>query len=137
MVPVMTILIGLPQVVAQGTALAAMVLPSVLSSLTYFSRGCVKTGVLPGLLGGITIGSLVGGNGQRREICLPLQGIMLISVNIHCFHPQETARCSCPTIFSAFSAGSCLSSPVRTENLPPKIIIARPIREIPSRKRPF
>mmetsp|Transcript_32196 Transcript_32196/g.125913 ORF Transcript_32196/g.125913 Transcript_32196/m.125913 type:complete len:361 (-) Transcript_32196:788-1870(-) len=62
MVPVLTVFAGLTQKVAQGTALAAMVLPAIMGCLTYVSQGCVRGNVLPGLLTGVSIGAFLGGN---------------------------------------------------------------------------
>lgn len=61
MVPVLTLVIGLPQKIAQGTALAAMVLPAMMGCYTYLSKGCVKLHILPGLLTGVSVGASLGG----------------------------------------------------------------------------
>ncbi|KAA8499611.1 putative membrane transporter protein [Porphyridium purpureum] len=53
---------GFGQKVAQGTALMAMILPSMLGCVGHFRLGHVQLGLLPGLLGGVLVGAILGGN---------------------------------------------------------------------------
>lgn len=59
-VPAMTLLFGMNQKMAQGTALAAMIAPSLRGALTHFRLGHVVLRLLPWLILGSTFGSLVG-----------------------------------------------------------------------------
>jgi len=61
MVPALVLGAGLPQQLAQGTALAAMVLPSYTGAYTHWRLGHVDRKIAPGLLAGIVIGAFIGG----------------------------------------------------------------------------
>ena len=61
MVPALVLGAGLPQQLAQGTALAAMVLPSLIGAYTHWRLGHVDRKIAPGLLAGIVIGAFLGG----------------------------------------------------------------------------
>jgi uncharacterized protein len=62
MVPALVLLTALPQKLAQGTALLAMVLPSTLGALTHVWLGNTVPVLLPGLAIGAFIGSRSGSN---------------------------------------------------------------------------
>ncbi len=62
LVPVLALLVGLDQHIAQGTSLAAMVPAGITGSLIHHRAGRVRHGLLPGLLAGIVLGSLLGGH---------------------------------------------------------------------------
>jgi len=68
MVPALVLGGGLDQHLAQGTSLAAMVLPSLVGAYTHYRLGQVRTEVLPGLLLGVVLGAFVGG---RVAISIP------------------------------------------------------------------
>ena len=61
MVPALVLGAGLPQQLAQGTALAAMVLPSIIGAYTHWRLGHVDRKIAPPLLLGIVIGAFFGG----------------------------------------------------------------------------
>jgi len=61
MVPALVLGAGLPQQLAQGTALAAMILPSFIGAFTHWKLGHVDRQIAPGLLLGIVIGAYTGG----------------------------------------------------------------------------
>jgi uncharacterized protein len=62
MIPVMVILIGLTQHVAQGTSLLVMVPTGSIGALTHWKMGNVEAGILFGLVPGIILGTYTGGN---------------------------------------------------------------------------
>ena len=62
MVPALALGAGFPQQLAQGTSLAAMILPSLVGALTHYRLGHVRGDVAPWLLAGITGGAYVGGS---------------------------------------------------------------------------
>ena len=72
MVPALVLGAGLPQQLAQGTALAAMVLPSFIGAYTHWRLGHVDKKIAPGLLLGIVIGAFLGG---RFALSIP-EGIL-------------------------------------------------------------
>jgi len=61
MVPALVLGAGLPQQLAQGTALAAMVLPSMIGAYTHWRLGHIDRRIAPGLLAGIVVGAFLGG----------------------------------------------------------------------------
>lgn len=61
MVPAMVLLAGMGQHVAQGTSLLAMVPAGISGTRTHWKFGNVGTGLIPGLLFGVVIGSFLGG----------------------------------------------------------------------------
>eukprot|EP00177_Eucheuma_denticulatum_P002225 GFKZ01003981.1.p1 GENE.GFKZ01003981.1~~GFKZ01003981.1.p1 ORF type:complete len:328 (+),score=28.57 GFKZ01003981.1:284-1267(+) len=82
-VPVLVLLLGFEQHVAQGTALMAMVIPAVRGSLTHWRLGQVKTTWLPTLVAGALCGGYLGasvaiGVSQEalRVVCAVLFGGM-------------------------------------------------------------
>ena len=62
MIPVMVILIGFSQHVAQGTSLLVMVPTGAIGSFTHWKMGNVEKGILWGLIPGIICGTYLGGN---------------------------------------------------------------------------
>lgn len=60
MVPALVLLAAQSQKLAQGTALCAMIIPSLLGSLTHFRLGNVVLPILPGLALGAILGGLAG-----------------------------------------------------------------------------
>jgi hypothetical protein len=62
MIPVMVILIGFTQHVAQGTSLLVMVPAGAIGSFTHWKMGNVEKGILWGLIPGIICGTYFGGN---------------------------------------------------------------------------
>jgi len=61
MVPALVLGAGLPQQTAQGTALLAMVLPSLTGAYTHWRLGHVDRAIAPSLLAGIVLGAFLGG----------------------------------------------------------------------------
>ncbi len=61
MVPALVLGDGLDQHLAQGTSLAAMVLPSLIGAYTHWTLGHVRRKVVPGLLAGVLLGAYLGG----------------------------------------------------------------------------
>ena len=62
MVPVMVLLIGFTQHLAQGTSLLVMVPAGAIGAFTHWKLGNVEAGILYGLIPGILIGTYLGGN---------------------------------------------------------------------------
>jgi hypothetical protein len=62
MVPVMVILTGLTQHVAQGTSLLVMVPTGAIGAFSHWKMGNVEKGILWGLIPGIILGTYLGGN---------------------------------------------------------------------------
>jgi uncharacterized membrane protein YfcA len=62
MIPVMVILAGLTQHVAQGTSLLVMVPAGAIGAFTHWKIGNVEKGILWGLIPGIICGTYLGGN---------------------------------------------------------------------------
>ena len=62
MVPVMVILTGFTQHVAQGTSLLVMVPTGAIGAFTHWRMGNVATEILVGLIPGIILGTYLGGN---------------------------------------------------------------------------
>jgi len=60
MVPAMVLLTGLPQYVAQGSSLLAMVPAGGVGAFTHWRAGNVNTSILPGLIPGIILGTFLG-----------------------------------------------------------------------------
>jgi len=61
MVPALVLGGGLDQHLAQGTSLAAMVVPSLVGAYTHWTLGHVRRDVVPGLLLGVAVGAFLGG----------------------------------------------------------------------------
>jgi len=61
MIPPMVILAGMPQHLAQGTSLLAMVPVSITGALTHYKLGNVQTDLAPGLVIGAVVGGYLGG----------------------------------------------------------------------------
>ena len=72
MVPGLVLGAGVPQQTAQGTALVAMVLPSVLGAYTHWRMDHIDRGVAPGLMAGIVLGAFLG---ARLALGIP-EGIL-------------------------------------------------------------
>jgi uncharacterized membrane protein YfcA len=62
MIPVMVILAGFTQHVAQGTALLVMVPTGTIGAFTHWKIGNIEKGILWGLIPGIIVGTYLGGN---------------------------------------------------------------------------
>lgn len=62
MIPVMVLLAGFGQHLAQGTSLLVMVPLGIAGALTHHQLGHVAKGFLPGLIPGILLGAILGGN---------------------------------------------------------------------------
>ncbi len=62
MVPAMVLLIGFPQVLAQGTSLLAMVPAGAVGARAHWQLGNVAGRLLPGLAAGILVGAFLGGS---------------------------------------------------------------------------
>ena len=62
MIPVMVILAGFTQHVAQGTSLLVMVPAGAIGAFTHWKMGNVEKGILWGLIPGIILGTYLGGN---------------------------------------------------------------------------
>lgn len=62
MIPVMVILAGLTQHVAQGTSLLVMVPTGGIGAFTHWKMGNIEAGILWGLIPGIILGTYLGGN---------------------------------------------------------------------------
>jgi hypothetical protein len=62
MVPVMVILTGFSQHMAQGTSLLVMVPAGAIGAFTHWKMGNVEKGILRGLIPGIILGTYLGGN---------------------------------------------------------------------------
>jgi uncharacterized membrane protein YfcA len=62
MIPVMVILAGLTQHIAQGTSLLVMVPAGAIGAFSHWKMGNVETGILWGLIPGIICGTYLGGN---------------------------------------------------------------------------
>eukprot|EP00171_Calliarthron_tuberculosum_P001258 IDg1258t1 len=74
-VPALVIFAGFTQKVAQGSALLAMLLPSVLASISHRKLGQVRMELLPGLVFGAIIGSSLG---AELAIFLPEQALRFV-----------------------------------------------------------
>jgi uncharacterized membrane protein YfcA len=61
MIPPMVILAGMPQHLAQGTSLLAMVPVSISGALTHYRLGNVQVDLVPGLVVGAVVGGYLGG----------------------------------------------------------------------------
>lgn len=61
-VPVMVLLAGLEQHVAQGTSLLAMIPSAIVGSYTHYKHGNLAQEIAPGLVVGILFGTFVGGS---------------------------------------------------------------------------
>ncbi len=62
MVPVMVLLAGFTQHMAQGTSLLVMVPAGGIGAFTHWKLGNVEAGILYGLVPGILLGTYLGGN---------------------------------------------------------------------------
>jgi len=81
MVPALVLGAGLDQHTAQGTSLAAMVLPSLMGAYTHWSLGHVRRDVVPGLLAGVILGAYLGGRialGIPEHILRALFAVILL-----------------------------------------------------------
>jgi len=62
MIPVMVILAGFTQHMAQGTSLLVMVPAGAIGAFTHWKLGNIEKGILWGLIPGIVFGTFLGGN---------------------------------------------------------------------------
>ncbi len=62
MIPMMVILTGFTQHIAQGTSLLVMIPTGVIGAFTHWKMGNVEKGILWGLIPGIIFGTYLGGN---------------------------------------------------------------------------
>lgn len=62
MIPAMVLLVGVSQVVAQGSSLLCIVPTSALGAYTHWKLGNIRQTLLPGLMSGILCGVFAGGN---------------------------------------------------------------------------
>jgi len=61
MIPAMVLLAGFAQHVAQGTSLLVMVPAGGMGAYTHWKLGNVRTGILPGIISGVLVGTWLGG----------------------------------------------------------------------------
>lgn len=61
MIPAMVLLAGFDQHVAQGTSLLVMVPAGGMGAYTHWKLGNVRTGILPGIISGVLVGTWLGG----------------------------------------------------------------------------
>lgn len=90
-VPALVLLTALPQKASQGTALLAMVLPSIIGAVTHFRLGNVVVPLLPGLVAGA-----IGGGYLGSSLALYL--------------PETTLRLVCSTLFALIGFRYCFVS---------------------------
>ena len=81
MIPPMVILAGMPQHLAQGTSLLAMVPVSMIGALTHFRLGNVELDLAPGIVIGALLGGYLGGTSANL---LPEFYLKLIFVLVLC-----------------------------------------------------
>jgi len=62
MIPAMVLLMGISQIVAQGSSLLCIVPTSAVGAYTHWRLGNIRETLLPGLLSGILCGAFAGGN---------------------------------------------------------------------------
>jgi len=62
MVPIMVLLAGLEQHLAQGSSLLAMIPSAAMGSYTHYKVGHLSRQVVPGLVAGVLVGTFAGGN---------------------------------------------------------------------------
>lgn len=78
-VPALVLLAGFPQKVAQGTALMAMVLPSVRGGYAHLKLGQVRADLLPGLV----VGALAGGFfGASAAVRMPDKALRVVCAGV-------------------------------------------------------
>ncbi len=85
MVPALVLGAGLPQHLAQGTSLAAMVLPSLIGAYTHLQHGNVRLDLVPGLLLGVALGAFLGGQvalGIPEETLRLIFAVILVGMAI-------------------------------------------------------
>ena len=61
MIPAMVLLAGFDQHIAQGTSLLVMVPAGGMGAYTHWKLGNVRTGILPGIISGVLVGTWLGG----------------------------------------------------------------------------
>src|SRR5208283_4959008 len=61
MIPAMVLLLGMGQHIAQGSSLLVMVPVGAAGAYAHYKLGNVMTRILPGLIGGILVGTFIGG----------------------------------------------------------------------------
>ncbi len=92
MVPVMVLLGGFTQQVAQGTSLLVMVPTGGIGAFTHWKMGNVAVGILLGLIPGIIFGTYLGGNLANiipNEILRMIFAAMLIFVGLRYFRTSS------------------------------------------------
>ncbi len=80
MIPAMVLLAGFGQHVAQGTALAVMVPVGLTGAFTHYRLGNVARHYLPGLICGILLGAILGGNLANRIADTPLRLTFIVVI---------------------------------------------------------
>jgi uncharacterized membrane protein YfcA len=93
MVPVMVLLAGFGQHLAQGTSLLVMVPAGAIGAFTHWKLGNVETGILYGLIPGILLGTYLGGHLAHF---IPDNGLRLIFAAIMIILGIRYAQTSSP-----------------------------------------
>jgi len=96
MIPGMVLITGMAQITAQGSSLLAMIPIGIAGALTHWQLGNVRRNILPGLFGGITIGSLTGAAVAQFVPEMLLKGafvILLSWLGIRYLRSQAPATC--------------------------------------------
>lgn len=95
MVPALVLGDGLPQQLAQGTALTAMVVPALVGAYTHWRLGNVNRRVAPALIAGVIVGAFLGG---RVALDMPegiLRGIFAVALlwtGVRYLRPKKAGR---------------------------------------------
>lgn len=92
MIPVMVILAGFTQHVAQGTSLLVMVPAGAIGAFTHWKMGNVEKGILWGLIPGIILGTYLGGNAAHlisNDTLRLIFAAMLIFVGLRYFRTSS------------------------------------------------
>ncbi len=79
MVPILVLLGGLEQHVAQGSSLIAMIPSAMVGSYTHYRLGNLAVDLVPGLVAGVLLGTFVGGTAANL---LPEWGLRLIFASV-------------------------------------------------------
>jgi len=93
MIPVMVILTGLTQHIAQGTSLLVMVPAGAIGAFTHWKMGNVEKGILWSLIPGIILGTYIGGNAAH---VIPNETLRLIFAAMLIFVGARYFRTSSP-----------------------------------------
>lgn len=103
-VSALVILTGMSQQVAQGSSLFAMLPIAAIGSYRYWKLGSIETSCLPGIIGGMIAGTILGGNlalWLPSKILTQLFSLFLILLSIQYFRRGISAT-------SAFNKRCCL-----------------------------